>query len=344
MHNKGSNNTVTMEEAMVPSSAHFLECNTNVAGSSDNMDKVILVSRPCHQQVCVTGGCTPLDQYDSKYPNKPNIGVTGGCTPVDQFGSKKLTKPNICVASCVLLSCLVCGLLVFYTLSTLADMEARLAFVEANLAACASKHAAGASARQQSIEQGHTKNNEIEESIKRERRTTTARQTPTFVHLVGKGPLDYSTMDGDNTVFKWKRHDLPRNLHGLDVLPNSEAVERVKVRSSGVYLVYAQVALHGRENLDAHYHCSHRTVHKRGSGSWATILKSVLTQDNLGMEYQNFFADLNFKPLDSQLHMGVFHLLANDELSVQVSGHCTNDYSLTPENAYFGVVKLFNWG
>uniref|UniRef100_A0A0B6ZWR5 THD domain-containing protein n=2 Tax=Arion vulgaris TaxID=1028688 RepID=A0A0B6ZWR5_9EUPU len=253
--------------------------------------------------------------------------------------TKKKCWTSVCVTSCVLLCCLLSVSLSVYTLSVIKAMESQIGCSKDELPGLTTTESTGIS-RQQVSTEDRASLKQSERPIRRHRRNTTGQLT-NFVHLVGTN-LTHSTTNVDNmSVFRWKRSDLQRRVHGLSLLPHIEDITKIKILHPGVYLVYAQVELHGHTNLDVNYQCSHRTIRRRLHGLWVPILSSVLTQDNIGQEYRDIFSGGNFKPIDSQLHLGVFYLSPNDELSVRVPPHCTNsDYSMTPENTYFGVVKL----
>ncbi|CAG5116792.1 unnamed protein product [Candidula unifasciata] len=181
---------------------------------------------------------------------------------------------------------------------------------------------------------------QIPNVLKRRKRNTTRHATTNFIHLIGKGSSDSTTQVGDTIIFKWQKRE-HRRAEGFTLLPNAQDTSSIKILNSGVYLVYSQVAVHGRSNNNVQFYCSHNMQLKKGqNGPTSNILSSLLTQDNRGLEYLNMSVN-GLKPLDTQLHMGVFFLLPEDELSVRIPPSCAStNYSTVAENSYFGVVKI----
>ncbi|BFZ00731.1 hypothetical protein BsWGS_03770 [Bradybaena similaris] len=141
------------------------------------------------------------------------------------------------------------------------------------------------------------------------------------------------------TVFKWQKSE-QRQPHGLTLLPRHQDITSIKIVNAGVYMVYSQAVIHGHTDLTNHYYCSHNTVLKKPGGQTSNILTSLLTQDGRGQGYRDQGSAVH-TPLDTQLHMGVFYLSADDEILVRTPHECmSTNYSMTAASSYFGVIKI----
>ncbi|BFZ06199.1 hypothetical protein BsWGS_09238 [Bradybaena similaris] len=164
---------------------------------------------------------------------------------------------------------------------------------------------------------------------------------PPYIHLFGK--LTYKQyMDKDQILFRWDKADENPGVYAFDVEGDKHnGYYRIKVKIQGVYLVYAQVAVHGREYVNKPNECSHETVCTKPNGERKVLLGSLITQFERGGTYEEGDDGIGLRALDTKIHMGVFMLQKGDVLSVQIPKNCENmEYSMTPEHSYFGLAKL----
>ncbi|BFZ06198.1 hypothetical protein BsWGS_09239 [Bradybaena similaris] len=165
---------------------------------------------------------------------------------------------------------------------------------------------------------------------------------PPYIHLFGK--LTYKQyMDKDQILFRWDKADENPGVYAFDVEGDKHnGYYRIKVKIQGVYLVYAQVAVHGREYVNKPNECSHETVCTKPNGERKVLLGSLITQfERRGGTYEEGDDGIGLRALDTKIHMGVFMLQKGDVLSVQIPKNCENmEYSMTPEHSYFGLAKL----
>ncbi|XP_062586638.1 uncharacterized protein LOC134248243 [Saccostrea cucullata] len=109
----------------------------------------------------------------------------------------------------------------------------------------------------------------------------------------------------------------------------------IKVRSPGIYLVYAQVAVNGPEQgYEPSVGFETVLVH---NGTEKTLIKSYITQDNRGQAYYDRRAGEH--PFDTMNHMGMFKLECDDYIMIRPIGDPTFIYTNT-EASYFGVVQI----
>ncbi|XP_061194275.1 uncharacterized protein LOC133202463 [Saccostrea echinata] len=109
----------------------------------------------------------------------------------------------------------------------------------------------------------------------------------------------------------------------------------IKVRSPGIYLVYAQVAVNGPER-GYEPSVGFETVLVHG-GNEKTLIKSYITQDNRGQAYYDI--TVGEYPFDTVNHMGMFKLECDDYIMIRPIGDPTFIYTNT-EASYFGVVQI----
>ncbi|KAI8740178.1 serine/arginine-rich splicing factor 6 [Biomphalaria glabrata] len=181
----------------------------------------------------------------------------------------------------------------------------------------------------------HNTMNETAEECEHERHVT-------YVHLQGRSPRRIIG-SGPDKNFIWDR--IPAyNCTGFEYIidPNTNSVSKVKILKTGVYLVYSQIAVHGNKNRKKTFplDCAHETVQTNIDDEKKVILKSMLTQHNLGRPIIKI-EKKNLHPIDTKFQMGIFHLSQNDTLSVRYSENCANfNYLMQPEYSYFGVLML----
>lgn len=109
----------------------------------------------------------------------------------------------------------------------------------------------------------------------------------------------------------------------------------IKVRSPGIYFVYAQVAVNGpRQGFEPSV--GFEAVLVRG-GNKKILTKSYITQDNRGEVY--YGPGLGEHPFDTINLMGTFKLLCDDYIVIRTIEDPKLVYTNT-EASYFGIVQI----
>lgn len=109
----------------------------------------------------------------------------------------------------------------------------------------------------------------------------------------------------------------------------------IKVRSPGIYFVYAQVAVNGPQQ-GYEPSVGFEAVLVRGTVN-KTLTKSYITQDDRGQVYHG--AGHGEHPFDTINLMGTFKLLCDDYIVIRPIGDPKLVYTNT-EASYFGVVQI----
>ncbi|CAL1530247.1 unnamed protein product [Lymnaea stagnalis] len=163
-----------------------------------------------------------------------------------------------------------------------------------------------------------------------------------FVHLIGR---QSSLIYDQESNFVWDAQPATRAPPQLELArdPVTGAVAKVRIKARGAYLVYSQIAVNGQHhNMQSFPNdCAHQTILTRNTRDDKILLRSLLTQYNLGAAYHINAYGQSLHAIDTKLQMGVFHFVENEELRVNYSPGCSNfNYTMRPEHSYFGVAKL----
>uniref|UniRef100_A0A0B7A3P5 THD domain-containing protein n=1 Tax=Arion vulgaris TaxID=1028688 RepID=A0A0B7A3P5_9EUPU len=190
---------------------------------------------------------------------------------------------------------------------------------------------------------GQETSTEISRIVNRYKRQSGTNVSP-FIHLVG---IDKNRVtEADVIYFVWNNVPKSPGSHGFELIGDPvKGYNKIVVKHSGVYLVYAQVAVHGRDNVNQPNECSHQTVCDRENKDRIVLLSSLVTQYQLGGPYQDNVHKQWLRAVDTKVHLGVFMLMKNDVLSVQIPPNCGNmEYSPSYIHSYFGVAQISKIG
>ncbi|KAK0059741.1 hypothetical protein Bpfe_010909 [Biomphalaria pfeifferi] len=165
---------------------------------------------------------------------------------------------------------------------------------------------------------------------------------PNYFHLTGRNGSVPFYHEGRTFLWAMDKKNMTTSLE--TVFDSTEgAVQKIRILKKGTYLLYSQVAVHGQGTHQQGYRheCSHETIVTRKSGTVDVLLRSWLTQFNLGDKLDSVYFNRGVTPVDSKLQMGVFTLDDGDEVSVQSQEQCYHfNYSVKTDNSYFGVVAI----